>query len=102
MAKSCTIGISSLQQRSGGLGEVRSKSKAKANSNAKAGLRLRLKAKANIDSHASPEARVTLQATARAWDDPSTSFSPWGSAAAGGSLVNMLFRIIRLFLNLYI
>ena len=38
------VTISSLQQGSGGVGEVRSKAR----------LRLRLKATANIDSHASP------------------------------------------------
>ena len=42
------VTISSLQQGSGGVGEVRSKAKSKAR------LRLRLKATANIDSHASP------------------------------------------------
>ena len=50
-------GTSSLQQGSGGVGEVRSKSKAKAKAKSKAKairLRLRLKAKANINSHASP------------------------------------------------
>ena len=70
--------------------EVRSKSKAKAKSTAQARLRLRLrlrlKAQANIDSHASPQASP--------WDDPATTFSPWGSAAAGGSLVNIYIYIM--------
>ena len=73
MAKSWTIGISSLQQGSGGLGEVRSKAKAKSNAKARLRLRLRLRLKAQANSP---------------WDDPATSFSPWGSAAAGGGLVN--------------